>query len=278
MEQRSLLPTRSLTMQLGAACFILMAWSAQAQIKVKVNTTMTSPALDGLQIGMSPYEMPENCTDLGVCVPYNFTLPPATLWTWCGWTTSKRTDYLISASGTITAALMSTHYLNECALPSLPDMSSCYTVFGSSCTGNNCTTRVSGLAFVREACLVIANSGTKPVKLGVQVFQYHDSPRYYGVIFSIILAIIIFGGMAANVIWTLYSEITSPPDRIHELRSLENQLEHTETNSGSASTVDLMIHDRASDHSDPGSFQGRVKVALTKAKNLVMRNKGANQQ
>lgn len=103
---------------------------------------MNSPQLDGLQINMSPYGMPSDCTGrhnegqkqgcspsccmakqktylrpcscaaLGVCVPFKFTLPNRTLWTWCGWSTTQRTDYLISASGSISAQLMKSPALN----------------------------------------------------------------------------------------------------------------------------------------------------------------------
>lgn len=58
------------------------------------------------------------------------------------------------------------------------------------------------------------------------------------------------------------------PRSLHELRSFEAQLERSETIMGKSEP------DR--DSSDPGSFQGRVKTALTKAKNLVLR-KGASQ-
>lgn len=281
MNQHSIARTLSqpVLLQLWVACFAILSWSAHAQIKVKVNSTMSSPALNGLQVPMSPYNMPADCNNVGVCIPYNFTIPPTTLWTWCGWSTIKRTDYLILASGSITAALMSTHYLNDCALPNLAGMSTCYTVYGSSCTGTNCTTRVLALAFNRESCLVIANSGSKAVKVGVQVFQYNDQPRYYGAVFSIILAILFLGGGFLNVIRICYNEYTAPSDRIHELRAFESQLEQSDSLSGNSSSEDLKAdQDKISEPSDPGSFQGRVKVALGKAKNLILRNKGPSQE
>ena len=95
-----------------------------------------------------------------------------------------------------------------------------------------------------------------------------SASRYYGTVFSIILTIILFGGVLIYICYTCYSEFVSSTDRIVELRSFEAQL-----NGAPHETAAEAV--QAEDASDPGTFSGRVKIALTKARNLITRTKEA---
>lgn len=78
------------------------------------------------------------------------------------------------------------------------------------------------------------------------------APRYYGTVFTIILTIILFGGVSIYLGYTCYHEFTSSPDRIAEMKALEQQLNREATEPADA------------DKADPGSFGDRVKESLAK--------------
>lgn len=60
--------------------------------------------------------------------------------------------------------------------------------------------------------------------VSLQVFQWYDSSRYYGTVFTLVMTILLFGGVLSWVGWTCYHELTKTTDRVAELRNFESEL------------------------------------------------------
>ncbi|GAX83776.1 hypothetical protein CEUSTIGMA_g11201.t1 [Chlamydomonas eustigma] len=204
------------------------------------------------------------CTSVGTCVPYNFSLAGQTMWYWCGWSSIQGTMYVYNASNTLSVQLMRAFDVNNCALANLGNIKSCPIIYASlTDTQKNNSVTLAGIAFPAEICLVVANNGASKVNVSVQMFQYYDSSRYYGTVFSIFLTAILCLGVLATIVWTCYHEYVSPADRIHELRGFEAQL----LNNANVSIDQSSAAD--ADPSNPGTFSGKVKVALSKVRNVI---------
>lgn len=87
--------------------------------------------------------------------------------------------------------------------------------------------RIQGLAFDDNICLVIANNNPSSTAVRVQFFQWYDSARYYGTVFSVILTVVGLAALTAHMSYHIYLTIVTSPDRINELKQLEAELSGT---------------------------------------------------
>lgn len=94
----------------------------------------------------------------------------------------------------------------------------------------------------------------------------YAAARYYGTVFSIILTIILLGGVTSYIGYTCWKEIVSPPNRLNELRSFEAQL------TSSVSDNKLGADEQ---NSEPNAFVLKVKEAFSKLTNLIHRKRQA---
>ena len=176
---------------------------------------------------------------LGVCIPYNFTLPANTLWYWCGWSSTARSQYqVLGTTQSLSTLLMKNTAIQQCVLNvnkdpamSLSYVKNCEQVmFSLSDTiAKNVTAvlRIQGLAFDDNVCLVIANNNPSSTGVQVQFYQWPDSARYYGTVFSVILTVLGLAALTTHMGYHIYLVITTSPDRIKELKELEAELNET---------------------------------------------------
>ncbi|KAG1673864.1 hypothetical protein FOA52_012889 [Chlamydomonas sp. UWO 241] len=270
-------PESPLTL-LAAVALALCLGCADAKAP-SITKWITSAALEGQNVDVAPDSIPPGCTAPGVCVPFTVTLPAKTAWYWCGWRAEQRTTYnwTSAPAADLYSYMMRDDELFNCQVPkanatnTTTSSAACISLYGSPCgPAKACVGLVLGYAFTGETCMVMENRNVnKSATFSIQVFQYYDSPRYYGMIFSIIFTILLLGGVTTYIVLTCYDEINSTPDRIREMRTFEEQLVRNESVAGDinaiAASPDL--------NADPGSFQGRVSKTLAKFKGLVSRGK-----
>jgi hypothetical protein len=246
---------------------------------VCVPSSVTLPAKTHTHTHTRTRPPPLVCAAPGVCVPFSVTLPAKTGWYWCGWRAEQRTAYTFTTApkADLFSYMMRDDELFDCQIPkansteSSGHSSDCITLYASECGPvGACEGLVLGYAFTGETCMVAENRNqTESVTFSIQVFQYYDSPRYYGTVFSIIFTILLLGGVVAHVGHTCYHEIKLTPDRIREMRTFEEKLVRNE----STADVNTVAGDRSDPNQDPRSFQGRVSKTLSKFKGLISRGK-----
>ncbi|PNW88638.1 hypothetical protein CHLRE_01g038200v5 [Chlamydomonas reinhardtii] len=156
-----------------------------------------------------------SCTVPGVCVPVNQTIPARSMWYWCGLASTHRTVYTITSRSTnnlTTMFLMRQDELEGCALANVTRVGDdCKMIPESSCgSRKTCDIRVYGLVFPDPTCFVIINNRGSDIIATVQVYNFYDSPRYYGTVFTLFFTIV--GGLAivANVTYQFYHIILAP--------------------------------------------------------------------
>ncbi|KAG2448550.1 hypothetical protein HYH02_006441 [Chlamydomonas schloesseri] len=162
-----------------------------------------------------------SCTVPGVCVPVNQTIPARSMWYWCGLDSTHRTIYTVASMSTnnlTTMFLMRQDEVEGCALSNVTRVGDdCKTIPESSCgSRKRCNVRVFGLVFPDPTCFVIINNRGSDIIATVQVYNFYDSPRYYGTVFTLFFTIV--GGLAivANVTWQFYTIIVAPVSKHSE--------------------------------------------------------------
>eukprot|EP00798_Chlamydomonas_sp_ICE-L_P032253 gene32253-16819_t len=179
-------------------------------------------------------EEAQTCLSPGTCKPFQVEIPLQTVFSWCGWKTIYRSRYYVDVENKSSDANFSVILMREDDYEScnLSNFKKCRSVAYSLCdTKASCGLVINGLAFSDDLCLLVAvngnltkNKGRNGSTVTFRFYNYYESPRYYGVVFSIIMSIILFGSVLVYMSWTCYKEYNAPNDRIHEYRSLESCL------------------------------------------------------
>ncbi|GFR39631.1 hypothetical protein Agub_g97, partial [Astrephomene gubernaculifera] len=153
------------------------------------------------------------CNVPGVCVPVNQTIEARSMWYWCGFMSTHRTQYTVtSTSSTANLTnmfLMRREQVEGCALNNVTWVGDrCLTVPDSSCSGKKtCDIRVFGLVFPDDVCLVIINNKGSNIVAKVQAWNYFDRPRYYGTCFVLMFTVAGSLAILANVGYQVYTII-----------------------------------------------------------------------
>ena len=162
--------------------------------------------------------------------------------------------------------------INSC-VPS--QIKSCEVIYGSlSDTLNNSNWLVAGLAFPDPICILFANNNNKAVTVSLTVFQWYDSSRYYGTIFTILLTIFLFGGALTWIGFTCYTELTKTTDRVAELRTFEAEMSRNVSEANKdlpakyAARGDTSAEDRGVSNNSMGE---RMRSAFSSLGNLLPR-------
>uniref|UniRef100_A0A7S0NBL4 Uncharacterized protein n=1 Tax=Chlamydomonas leiostraca TaxID=1034604 RepID=A0A7S0NBL4_9CHLO len=290
----------------AAGCTLLVAvlLGSASAVSWKLSKSISSEL--PTWIGYPPDE--PDCTKLGICTSYNFSLPAATLWYWCnGWSTKHRTQYWFNATGAnVTTLLMRERDLRGCALRNLTNIKACQQVDLSMVdTKTSGYLRIFGMSFVDPACFLVANNEkSKNATVSIQMWQYFDSRRYYGTVFSVLFAVLLICATLANTGYTCWYHITKS-NHNHELHkpapvatpSPMDTASVTDTDSqatGMPPTYKGSVSARSAQHSPSESVHGQAGAGgsggpqmrrstsgglISKLKALVSSdNKGGHQQ
>lgn len=145
---------------------------------------------------------------------------------------------MYGATQTLSTLLMRYTAIQQCVLNQNKDpamglgyIKNCEQIYSSlsDTVAKNVTAvlRIQGLAFDDNICLVIANNNPSSTAVRVQFFQWYDSARYYGTVFSVILTVVGLAALTAHMSYHIYLTIVTSPDRINELKQLEAELSGT---------------------------------------------------
>jgi hypothetical protein len=273
---------------------IMLGWllalllSTQPVFAVKWNLTSIVKANSSfVAMNQDPSSIPADCTVTAICRPAIISLAANQAWYWCGWSAIQQSQYTFNASsgGLITVQLMRQAAISSCSPSSIK---SCEVIYGSLVdTLNFSNWKVAGMAFSDEICIVLANNNAKPVSVTLQFFQWYDSSRYYGTIFTIIMTILLLGGVLTYIGWTCYSELTKTSDRVAELRNFEAELSRNASEAslpqnlpryrGDKGEAVVSDNEEEEEETKPGTsssgFGGKVKGAFSSLglTNLMLR-------
>ncbi|EFJ47519.1 hypothetical protein VOLCADRAFT_91919 [Volvox carteri f. nagariensis] len=140
----------------------------------------------------------------------NQTIPGQTLWYWCGFHSTHKTAYKVisnHATNNLSGSWMiRKSVLLDCVLPNLATVENCPTVPETSCTSKkSCAVRTFGLVFADETCLMVINNKASAIVATIKVNNWYSSSRYYGTVFTVVLAVAGLTGVLSNVAFQLTS-------------------------------------------------------------------------